>query len=39
VLALADGGERHGAAILAQGQIDHRGYGKPSFSGEAHVNT
>ena len=36
VLALADGGERHRAAVLAHRQIDHRGDREPAFGGESH---
>ena len=35
LLALADRGQRH-RALLAQGQIDHRGDGETAFGGESH---
>ncbi len=37
LLALADGRQRDGAIVLAQGQIDHGGDRKAAFGGEAHV--
>ena len=36
LLALADGRQCHGAAVLAQAQINHRGDRKAAFGREAH---
>ena len=36
LLALADGRQRDGTIVLAQGQVDHRGDRETAFGGETH---
>ncbi|MCR5881646.1 hypothetical protein LRS03_01720 [Rhizobacter sp. J219] len=36
LLACADGSQRNGAGVLAQGEIDHGGNGKTAFGGQSH---
>jgi hypothetical protein len=38
VLPLADGRERHRAAVLTQRQVHHRGHRKPSLRSESHIS-
>jgi hypothetical protein len=37
MLPLTDSCKGDRATVLAQGQIDHGGHGKPAFGGETHV--
>jgi hypothetical protein len=39
LLARADGGQGHGARVLAQREVDHRGDGKTAFGGQTHKNS
>jgi hypothetical protein len=39
LLPLADAGQSDRARMLAQGKVDHRGYGKTSFGRQSHVKS